>query len=251
MIPAPAGLWTRTQLMLRIDIVTILPDVFEPYLSEGMLRIAREKGLLEVHVHNLRDYATDKHNSVDDRPYGGGPGMVMMPAPIFAAVEDIEGKADVRPRLLLMTPQGRTFDQQAAAELSREQRLMLISGRYEGFDERVRIGLGAEEISIGDYVLTGGELPAMVILDAVARLLPGVLGHHDSAKFDSFSVNGRLDHPQYTRPAELRGMKVPDVLLSGNHQAIADWRREQSLNRTRERRPDILLRNPIVGNTRS
>jgi len=237
--------------MLRIDIITILPGVFEPYLSEGMLRIAREKGLLEVHVHNLRDYASDKHKSVDDRPYGGGPGMVMMPAPIFAAVEDIEGEADVRPRLLLMTPQGRTFDQQVAAELSREQRLMLISGRYEGFDERVRTALGAEEISIGDYVLTGGELPAMVIMDAVARLLPGVLGHHDSAKFDSFSSNGRLDYPQYTRPAEFRGIKAPDVLLSGNHQAIADWRREQSLNRTRERRPDILLRNPIADNTRS
>jgi len=234
--------------MLRVDVVTILPDVFEPYLSQGMLRIARERSLLEVHVHNLRDYATDKHKSVDDRPYGGGPGMVMMPAPIFAAVEDIRRMAGARPRLLLLTPQGRTFDQRLAAELSRERRLALISGRYEGFDERVRTGLPAEEISIGDYVLTGGELPAMVIIDAVARLLPGVLGHEDSAKLDSFSSDGRLDYPQYTRPAELCGMKVPEVLLSGDHKAIAEWRRDQSLKRTKERRPDILLHNHIVSN---
>ena len=226
--------------MLRVDVITIFPGVFLPYLGEGKLGIAQEKGLLEVHTHSLRDYTTDKHKSVDDRPYGGGPGMVMMPGPIFAAVEAIEAAAQPKPRLILLTPQGRTFDQDLATELSRERRLVLVCGRYEGFDERVRIGLAAEEISIGDYVLTGGELPAMVIIDAVARLLPGVLGHANSAKFDSFASCGRLDYPQYTRPAEFRGLVVPEVLLSGNHKAIEDWRLEHSLARTRERRPDIL-----------
>lgn len=225
--------------MLRVDIITIFPGVFAPYLDEGMLRIAREKGLLEVHVHNLRDYTTDKHRSVDDRPYGGGPGMVMTPGPIFAAVEDVAARAEGEPRLILLTPQGRTFRQELAAELSRETRLVFICGRYEGFDERVRTGLPVEEISIGDYVLTGGELPATVIIDAVARLLPGVLGHEDSARLDSFAA-GRLDCPQYTRPAEFRGMKVPDVLLSGHHKEIENWRREHSLERTRQRRPDIM-----------
>ena len=226
--------------MLRVDVITIFPDVFEPYIGEGMLRRAREKGLLEVHVHSLRDYATDRHRTVDDRPYGGGPGMVMMPAPLFAAVEHIEAMDDVAPRIILLSPQGRPFNQRLAAELATEQRLMLVCGRYEGFDERIRTGLRAEEISIGDYVLTGGELPAMVIIDAATRLLPGALGHEDSAKLDSFAEDAGLDCPHYTRPADFRGMKVPEVLLSGNHEVIADWRREQSLNRTRERRPDIL-----------
>ncbi|MFH1730536.1 MAG: tRNA (guanosine(37)-N1)-methyltransferase TrmD [Planctomycetota bacterium] len=225
--------------MLRVDIITIFPGVFAPYLDEGMLRIARERGLLEVHVHDLRDYTTDKHRSVDDRPYGGGPGMVMTPGPIFAAVEDVAARAEGEPRLILLTPQGRTFGQELAADLSREKRLVFICGRYEGFDERVRTGLPVEEISIGDYVLTGGELPAAVIIDAVARLLPGVLGHEDSAQLDSF-VGGRLDCPQYTRPAEFRGMTVPDVLLSGHHKEIENWRLEHSLERTRQRRPDIM-----------
>jgi len=225
--------------MLRVDIITIFPGVFAPYVDEGMLRIARERGLLEVHVHDLRDYTTDKHRSVDGRPYGGGPGMVMTPGPIFAAVEDVAARAEGEPRLILLTPQGRTFGQELAAELSREKRLVFICGRYEGFDERVRTGLPVEEISIGDYVLTGGELPAAVIIDAVARLLPGVLGHEDSARLDSFA-GGRLDCPQYTRPAEFRGMKVPDVLLSGHHKQIENWRREHSLERTRQRRPDIM-----------
>ena len=227
---------------MRVDIITIFPGVFEPYLSEGMLGIARRKGLLEIHVHNLRDYTADKHKSIDDRPYGGGPGMVMMPGPIFAAVEAIEPRAEPKSRLILLTPQGRTFNQALAAELAREPRLMLVCGRYEGFDERVATGLRAEEISIGDYVLTGGELPAMVIIDAAARLLPGVLGDEDSARLDSFAADGRLDYPQYTRPPEFRGMKVPEVLLSGNHQAIDEWRRERSLERTRQRRPDLLTR---------
>ncbi len=228
--------------MLRFDVITIFPDLLGPYLAESILARAQEKGLLEVHVHDLRDYTTDRHKSVDDRPYGGGPGMVMMPGPIFTAVEDIEAKADVKPRIVLLTPQGRTFTQSLAAEFSNQPRLMLVCGRYEGFDERVRTGLAADEISIGDYVLTGGELPAAVIIAATARLLPGVLGHEDSARDDSFSLDGRLDHPQYTRPADFRGMKVPQVLLSGHHQAIEDWRRQHRLARTRERRPDILCR---------
>jgi len=226
--------------MLRVDVVTIFPEVFEPYLSTGMLAIARRQGALEVHVHDLRDYATDKHRSVDDRPYGGGPGMVMMPGPVFAAVEGLETEADAKPRLILLSPQGRRFDQSVAAELARQERLMLVCGRYEGFDERIRTGLGAEEISIGDYVLTGGELPAMVVIDAVARLLPGVLGDEDSARCDSFAGEGLLDCPQYTRPAVFRGMQAPEVLLSGDHKAIETWRREHSVRRTRERRPDIL-----------
>jgi len=203
--------------MLRVDIITIFPGVFAPYLDEGMLRIARERGLLEVHVHDLRDYTTDKHRSVDGRPYGGGPGMVMTPGPIFAAVEDVAARAEGEPRLILLTPQGRTFGQELAAELSREKRLVFICGRYEGFDERVRTGLPVEEISIGDYVLTGGELPAAVIIDAVARLLPGVLGHEDSARLVSFAGG-----------------------LSGHHKQIENWRREHSLERTRQRRPDIM-----------
>lgn len=228
--------------MLRVDIITIFPDVFEPYLDAGMLRIAREKGLLEVHLHDLRDYTTDKHRSTDDRPYGGGPGMVMMPGPIFEAVEELTEDAETQPRLLLLTPQGRTFDQQKAVEFSQEAHLVFICGRYEGFDERVRIGLPVEEISIGDYVLTGGELPAAVVIDAVARLLPGVLGHEDSTRLDSFSESGGLDCPQYTRPANFRGMEVPEVLLSGNHKEIENWRRTHSLERTRQRRPDIMAK---------
>ena len=228
--------------MLRVDIITIFPDVFGPYVGEGMLRIAQEKGLLEVHVHDLRDYTADKHRSVDDRPYGGGPGMVMMPGPIFDAVEDVAAKSEEPPRLVLLTPQGRTFDQDMAFDFSREARLVLICGRYEGFDERIRTGLPVEEVSIGDYVLTGGELPAAVIVDAVARLLPGVLGHEDSSRLDSFADSGRLDCPQYTRPAEFRGMTVPDVLLSGNHKEIEDWRREHSIERTRQRRPDLMAK---------
>lgn len=228
---------------MRVDVITIFPNVFEPYLSEGMLGIARTKGLLDVHIHDLRDYTTDKHRSVDDRPYGGGPGMVMMCGPVFTAVETVEKQSDVRSRPILLSPQGRTFDQPLAAGLALEPRLLLICGRYEGFDERIHAALGAEEISIGDYVLTGGELPALVIVDAVARLLPGVLGHEDSARLDSFSdADGVLDYPQYTRPAEFGGMKVPDVLLTGHHKAIAGWRREHSLQRTGQRRPDILAR---------
>jgi tRNA (guanine37-N1)-methyltransferase len=237
--------------VLRVDVISIFTDLFAPYLSQGMVGIAAERNALDVHAHDLRDYTTDVHRSVDDRPYGGGPGMVMIPGPLFDAVEDVRGKARPDGRLILLSPQGRTLDQPLAQELAGEERLILICGRYEGFDERVRIGLEPEEISIGDYVLTGGELPALVIVDAVARLLPGVLGHEDSAQMDSFAADGGLDHPQYTRPAEFRGMTVPDVLLSGNHQAIDDWRREQRLKRTEERRPDILRRQTELSHERS
>ncbi len=233
--------------MLRVDVITIFPDVFEPYLSEGMLAIARRNRAIEVCVHDLRDYSTDKHRSVDDRPYGGGPGMVMMPAPVFRAVEDISAETEPAPRTIMLTPQGRRLDQSLSRELAGEERLLLVCGRYEGFDERIRAGLKPEELSIGDYVLTGGELPALVVIDAVTRLLPGVLGHEDSAQFDSFTEN-RLDCPQYTRPAEFRGMRVPDVLLSGDHGAVARWRLEQSIRRTRERRPDILARQTCSAN---
>ncbi len=225
--------------MLRVDIITIFPQMFGPTLSEGMLRIAQEKGELEVHVHDLRDYTADKHRSIDDRPYGGGPGMVMMPGPVFEAVEDVTANTTAEPRLILLTPQGRTFDQALARELAADAHLVLICGRYEGFDERIRTGLPVEEVSIGDYVLTGGELPAAVLVDAVARLLPGVLGHEDSSRCDSFSGEGWLDCPQYTRPAEFRGMAVPEVLLSGHHKEIEDWRREHSRERTLRRRPDL------------
>jgi len=226
--------------MLRVDVITIFPNVFEPYLSEGMIRIAREKRELETHVHDLRNWAHDRHKSVDDRPYGGGPGMVMMCGPVFDAVEAVASMAPPKPRVILTSPQGRKFDQRLAEELSREERLVIVCGRYEGYDERIIEGLGAEEISIGDYVLTGGELPAMVMIDAAARLLPGVLGHEESAKLDSFSGDGGLDYPQYTRPAVFRGMAVPEVLMGGNHKQIADWRREHSRQKTLERRPDIL-----------
>jgi len=221
---------------MRFDIITIFPEMFDGVLKVGLFRIVREKGLAEFHLHNLRDYATDKHKSVDDRPYGGGPGMVMMPEPIFRAVETIEKMDETPPRKILLTPQGDIFDQKMAIEFSREKRLMFICGRYEGFDERVRQGLNVEEVSIGEYVLSGGELAAMVIMESVIRLLPGALGHEESAWKDSFVRDGLLDYPQYTRPPEFRGMKVPEVLLSGNHQEIAKWREEQARIRTEQRR---------------
>ena len=232
---------------MRFDILTLFPGVFRGFLDESIVRLAREKGILEVHLWNIRDYTTDKHRKVDDRPYGGGPGMVMMPQPVFAAVEAADAAARPPARKFLLTPQGRTFDQPFARQLAAEPRVMLICGRYEGFDERIRIGLGAEELSIGDYVLAGGEVAAMVVMEAVVRLLPGALGDPESAALESFE-DGVLDYPQYTRPAELCGMKVPEVLLSGDHKAIAEWRRDQSLKRTKERRPDILLHNHIVSN---
>jgi tRNA (guanine37-N1)-methyltransferase len=222
-----------------IDVLTLFPSMFQGPLSESILKLAQQRGIVEVRLTDIRNYTEDRHRSVDDKPYGGGPGMVMMCPPVFAAVEAVKPVEGVAPRRILLTPQGRRLDQRLARELSAERHLVLVCGHYEGFDERIRIGLGAEEVSIGDYVLSGGELPAMVIIDAVVRLLPGALGNEQSAAQDSFE-DGLLDFPQYTRPPVFRGMPVPEVLLSGHHQKVAEWRREQAQQRTSERRPDLL-----------
>jgi tRNA (guanine37-N1)-methyltransferase len=225
---------------MRIDILTIFPSMFPPVMGEGMIRIAQERGLIEMKYHDLRDYTEDKHRSVDDRPFGGGPGMVMMPGPIFRAVEAIEAMSPVPAKGIMLTPQGQALTQPLVRELAKEKRLLLICGRYEGFDERIRLGLRPMEISIGDYVLSGGEIPAMVIVEAMVRLIPGVTGHPESPVQESFGEEGLLEYPQYTRPVEFRGMRVPDVLRSGDHAKIAEWQREQALLRTAQRRPDIL-----------
>lgn len=224
---------------MRIDVITLFPDLFEPVTGSSMLGIARERGVLEFHAHDLRQWALPGvHRQVDDAPYGGGSGMVLRPEPVFDAVEAVRA-LDAREALVaLMTPQGRRFDQARAEELATRERLIILCGRYEGFDERIRT-LADIELSIGDFVLTGGELAALVVTDAVTRLLPGVLGGETSAEDESFTT-GLLEYPQYTRPATFRGMDVPDVLRSGDHGRIAAWRREQALRRTAERRPDLL-----------
>ena len=223
---------------MRFDIFTLFPEVFQPYLDVSILARARRQGAVEVHLHNIRDWTTDRHHVVDDEPYGGGGGMVMKPEPIFAAVEGVLGRPPRAP-VILLTPQGRPFTQTVARELARLPHIALLCGRYEGVDERVRQHLVTDEISIGDYVLTGGELAALVVLDAVTRLLPGVLGDPDAPAKDSHAA-GLLEHPHYTRPPVFRGWEVPEVLRSGDHGRIARWRREQSLRRTWERRPDLL-----------
>jgi tRNA (guanine37-N1)-methyltransferase len=223
---------------LRVDILTLFPEMFGPVLGSSILKRAADKGIAEYCLTQLRDFAEGVHKSVDDKPFGGGPGMVMMAPVVFGAVAAVEQK-DTRPATrILLSPQGRRFDQDLAQELSRHPRLLLIAGHYEGFDERITEGLRPLELSIGDYVLTGGELPAMVVIDAVVRLLPGALGAEDGAADETFA-DGLLEHPQYTRPREYRGMAVPDVLLSGNHGGIAAWRLEQRKVRTRQRRPDL------------
>ena len=224
---------------MRIDVVTIFPGIFESPLRESLLGRAIEAGLLDVRVHDLRDSTSDRHRQVDDESYGGGPGMVLKPEPVFAAVESLG--AGVR-RTLLLSPAGRRLDQDLARELAVEPWLVLICGRYEGVDERVVEGLPAEELSIGDYVVAGGEVPALVVLEAVTRLVPGVIGRGESHEQDSFGDEGVLDHPHYTRPAEFRGMRVPETLLSGNHQEIERWRRAAALEKTRRNRPDLLER---------
>jgi len=221
---------------LQVDILTIFPRMLDSLLGESMLKRAIRNGVVRVRMINLRDYADDPHQTTDDRPYGGGPGMVMKPEPIFRAVAAVRGE---NTRVILMTPQGRPFRQAVTRELASAAHLVLICGHYEGVDERVRQALATDEISIGDYVLTNGVLAAAVVLDAVVRLLPGALGDETSAADESFSAD-LLEYPQYTRPPELQGLKVPEVLLSGNHAEIARWRREQSLARTRARRPDLL-----------
>jgi tRNA (guanine37-N1)-methyltransferase len=237
--------------VLQFEVFTLLPEVFEPYLQSSILQRARQRGVVEVRLHNIRDWTTDRHHITDDEPYGGGGGMVMKPEPIFAAVEEVLG-APPRCPLILLTPQGRVFSQAIAAELSaaslprpgQPRRLGLLCGRYEGIDERVRQHLATDEISIGDYVITGGELAALVVIDAVTRFIPGVLGDPDGALDDSHA-SGLLEYPHYTRPPEFRGWRVPEVLLSGDHGRIARWRREQSLLRTWRRRPELLQSAPL------
>lgn len=225
---------------MRIDVLTIFPEILKGPVSESILQRAQNKGLVEIHIWDLRDFTADKHKVTDDYPYGGGQGMVMKPEPIFHGVERIEDLAGrLRRRILLMTPQGRLFTQEYARQLAFEEHLVLICGRYEGVDERVAQNLATDEVSIGDFILTGGELPALVIIDAVVRLIPGVLGDPESPRQDSF-MTGLLEGPQYTRPQTFRGMAVPDVLLSGHHAAIERWRKKESLRRTRLRRPDLL-----------
>jgi tRNA (guanine37-N1)-methyltransferase len=223
-------------LSMRIDILTLFPEICRAPLSESILKRAQTSGALDLRIHNLRDWTTDKHHIVDDAPFGGGQGMVMKPEPIFAAVESLRTDKST---VVLMTPQGRKFTQSAASEFSQREHLIVICGHYEGIDHRVTDHLSDAEISIGDYVLTNGAIAATVFVDAVARLLPGVLGHEQSAADDSFS-EGLLEAPQYTRPAEFRGWKVPEILLSGNHAEIAAWRKEQAIKRTQQNRPDLL-----------
>jgi len=223
---------------VKIHVLTIFPEIFSGFLSESIIKIAQEKSLLEIVLSDFREFAADKHRSVDDSPYGGGPGMLLMPDPVVKSAEAILEQCAQRPRIILLTPQGRRLDQKLARELSRENHLLLICGRYEGFDARIAKILQVEEISIGDYVLSGGEVPAMAVIEAVARLIPGVVGDPESPITESFTEN-RLEYPQYTRPADYRGEKVPDVLLSGNHAEIKKWREKQSLKRTREKRPDL------------
>lgn len=221
---------------MKVDVLTLFPGMFGGVLSESILRIAREKSRLDVRLWNFREFAGGRHRSVDDRPYGGGPGMVLAPGPVFECVEHVERVRGRSARRILLSPQGPRFDQAKARELAAEEHLLLVCGRYEGFDERIRSGLGAEEISIGDYVLSGGEIPAMVVIDAVARLLPEVLGDARSPEEESFSEGDAIEHPQYTRPVEFRGMKVPEVLLSGDHAKIRAWREEMARRRTAARR---------------
>ncbi len=223
---------------MRIDVLTLFPEMFLSPLNQSILKRAQEQRIVQIALWNIRVFTTDKYRKVDDKPYGGGPGMVMMCQPVFEAFEHVKRQSARPGRALLLTPQGALFTQEKAAELAREERLILIAGRYEGFDERIRIGLGAEQLSIGDYVLTGGELPAMVIIDAVVRLLEGALGDEGSAADESFR-DGLLEYPQYTRPEEFAGLRVPEVLLSGDHGRIAQWRNEQRIERTRRFRPDL------------
>jgi len=229
---------------MKYGIITIFPEIFEAYLDKGIVKKALQKRLIEVEVHNLRDYTKNRHRTVDDYPYGGGAGMVMKPEPFFAAVEALYPDR-TRRRIIMLSPAGKKFDQNTAMELSRENRcLLFLCGRYEAIDERVRIALVDDELSVGDYVLTGGELPALVIIDAVTRLIPGVLGDRLSAEAESFSW-GILDYPHYTRPPVFAGMAAPDILLSGNHRDIRLWRRKEALRRTLERRPDLFEKSSL------
>ncbi len=222
---------------MRFDVLTLFPDIFQGYFGQSLLKLAIQRGLVEIHLWNIRDWARGKHRMVDDRPFGGGPGMVLMSEPVFAAVEDVQAKAPSPGELILLTPAGERLTQGVVKELAGRQRLLLLCGRYEGFDERIRLGLKPREISIGDFICNGGEVPAMVVIDTVVRYVPGVLGDETSVIEESHSDPGRLEYPQYTRPRVFRGMAVPDILLSGNHPEIARWRREQSEARSRRDAP--------------
>jgi tRNA (guanine37-N1)-methyltransferase len=229
---------------IKYGVITIFPEIFHAYLNEGILKRALQKGLIEINVHNLRDYTKDRHRTVDDYPYGGGAGMVMKPEPFFDAVETLYPETRKR-RVILLSPAGKKFDQQMAMELSQEKRqIIFLCGRYEAIDERVKIALAEDEISIGDFILTGGELPALVIIDAVTRLIPSVLGDNHSAETESFSW-GILDYPHYTRPPVFRNLTVPEILLSGNHKEIMRWRRKEALRRTLQIRPELIKKSRL------
>jgi tRNA (guanine37-N1)-methyltransferase len=219
---------------MRLDVLTLFPEIFSGYLTQSVLKRALDAGLVEIHLWNIRDWAAGKHKSVDDRPFGGGPGMVMMPGPVFAAVEAVQAKAAEPGLLVMLTPSGRRLTQEVVRDLAQHRRLLLLCGRYEGFDERIRLGLRPREISVGDFVCNGGEVPAMVVIDTVIRHVPGVLGDPASLAEESHNDPGRMEYPQYTRPRVFRGMEVPEVLLSGDHQAVARWRSEQSLAGSRQ-----------------
>jgi len=227
------------EIVMRIDVLTLFPEMFSGPLDHSIIARARERGVLEVALTNIRDFSVGNYSRVDDKPYGGGPGMVMMCGPVFDCVEHVEKLSEVTGRRIILSPQGKPLTQELVRDLSGEERLILIAGRYEGFDERIVEGLGAEQVSVGDYVLSGGEIGAMVVIDAVTRLLKGALGDDESSVDESFS-EGLLEYPQYTRPEEFRGMKVPEILLSGDHAKIAAWRKKQSLERTKKQRPDLL-----------
>ena len=231
--------------MMKIDVLSLFPEMFEGVLHSSIMKKAQENGAVSFGVVDFREYSPNKHKKVDDYPYGGGAGMVLKPEPLFAAVKELTTSSEKRPRIILMCPQGETFTQKKAEELAAEEQLIFLCGHYEGYDERIREHLVTDELSLGDFILTGGELAAMAMIDSVVRLLPNVLGNSDSPVLDSFST-GLLEHPQYTRPADFEGMKVPEVLLSGNHAEIEKWREEQSLRRTYERRKDLLESAPLT-----
>ena len=225
---------------MRFDILTLFPEILDGYLGQSLLNKAIVAGLVDVHRWDIRDYAPGKRRQVDDAPFGGGPGMLMMCQPVFDCVEAVQAGGDTPGQLVMLTPQGRPLDHGLVKELAEYKRLLLLCGRYEGFDERIRLGLQPLEISVGDFICNGGEVPAMLLIDTVIRMIPGVLGDETSSRYDSFAESGMLEHPQYTRPREYRGMNVPEVLLSGNHQEIARWQQEQSMKRTKEQRPDLM-----------
>jgi tRNA (guanine37-N1)-methyltransferase len=228
---------------MRFDVLTLFPEIFSGYLTQSLLKLAIEKGLVEIHLWNIRDWAQGKHKSVDDRPFGGGPGMIMMCEPVYAAVEAVQAQAPESGLVVMLTPTGERLTQSVVKELATQRRLLLLCGRYEGFDERIRQGLRPREISIGDFICNGGEVPAMVVIDTVVRYVPGVLGDPDSLVDESHNDPGRLEYPQYTRPRVFREMEVPEILLSGNHQAVARWREEQSRAKTRLARPEQRVSN--------